>query len=148
MSPIDLEIEIAAPTTRVFELAADIPNVPKVQPEIVRIEMLTPGPVAKGTRWRETRRMGSREVTVEIAMTDFRPGAGYACTCQTMGVLYSTHFTFEAAGPGRTRVVMSTQRTPQGFWSGLLSRALTGVMRKGLMSDLTALRRAAESTPA
>lgn len=54
---------IAAAPERVFRVATDIPRWPTTVAAIARFDMPTPGPVALGTRFRETRTMFGREAT-------------------------------------------------------------------------------------
>lgn len=48
---------IDAPPSRVFATLTDLDQAPLIMPDLVKVEPLTPGPLAKGHQWRETRRM-------------------------------------------------------------------------------------------
>ena len=61
-----LSRHVETPVDRVFEVFSDIPRSHEMVDQIVRIEMLTDGPVGVGTRWRETRMMFKREATEEL----------------------------------------------------------------------------------
>ena len=54
MVKIDGSTVIARPVENVFDFVADERNEPKYNPRMVRAEKVTPGPIAKGTRWLAT----------------------------------------------------------------------------------------------
>jgi uncharacterized membrane protein len=53
MKPVEIEVTINAPLERIYAMAVDIENTPKVFPQIVRVEMLnTPRDAARPrVRW-------------------------------------------------------------------------------------------------
>ena len=72
MATIKVSNVIAAPVDRVFQLFTDIEHGPVHVSDIKRIELLIPGPVRRGTRWRETREvMGVRD-SAEMEITSNR----------------------------------------------------------------------------
>ena len=54
MVKIDGSTVIARPVENIFDFVADERNEPKYNPRMVRAEKVTPGPIAKGTRWLAT----------------------------------------------------------------------------------------------
>lgn len=50
-------------------------------PGIQRIEVLTPGPFAVGTRWRETRKMFGKEASETFTVTAIEPGKSLSTYC-------------------------------------------------------------------
>lgn len=152
MKGIQLTENITAPVDRVFAAAIDIPNTPKIFPQIIRIEVLTPGPIAPGYRWRETRTAAGREVTVELTITELTDGRSFSVSCDVMNCRFDTRFLFSpsptASNDSATHVELRTDVHPRGLLANLLSRFMIKPMAQGLREDLTALKRAVEQVPA
>jgi hypothetical protein len=60
MARIEGEIVIGRPVDAVFDYVADQSNEPEYNPQMVRADKITPGPVGKGTRFRSA--VASRRV--------------------------------------------------------------------------------------
>ena len=71
MGRTTIQRTIDAPVERVFEVISDISNFSKAVPAIVRAEILSEVKSGKGTRFREFRRMGGKEVSAELEVTEF-----------------------------------------------------------------------------
>src|SRR5690606_5841260 len=93
MRMITLEEYIQAPPERVFEVFSDIPGTGARLSGISRIEMLSEGPIGKGTRWRETRTMFGKEAVEEMGITEFDPPRGYSVAAENHGAKYLTFYT-------------------------------------------------------
>lgn len=128
MKPITTEARIDAPPARVFEVFTDLARAAGRVQGIKRLELLTDGPVGKGTRFRETRVMFGREATETMEILDFQPGRAYSVGAQSCGSRYLSTFTFEPDGAG-TRVRMTFGATPLSFFAKLLAPAM-GFMAK------------------
>lgn len=89
----------AAPET-VFEYATDLRRAPERINGIVKMEVLTEGPIRLGTRFRETRIMFKREATEEMEITAFDPPTGYALGCESHGCRYRTEFRLRPTDAG------------------------------------------------
>lgn len=147
---IEVTEEIGTHERIVWLRLASIEDTPRYLPSIVGIEMLTGGPVGTGTRWRETRRAGGSTATVELQITQFDPPRAMTIECNSMGCRYTTRISVEPqhdADPQRKRTIARMQMTahPIAWYGGILSRLSSGMMRKGLASDLAGVRAAAES---
>lgn len=142
-------ITINAPRERVFEICSDLRNAPSRIPEITRIEVLGDGPVGKGTQWRETRKMFGKEHTELMEIAEFRAPEFYAMTAHNCGTGYYTTFDFKADGPASTTVTFTFQGTPTTFMAramgAIMAPMMKWMMRKCLVSDLTAIKRACEA---
>ena len=55
MGSFKSDVLIAAPSERVFAALTDLDNAPKLLSGIGEVQLLTPGPLGKGSRFRETR---------------------------------------------------------------------------------------------
>lgn len=80
--------QINAPADVVFAAATDIPSFPQLITGIKRVEVHTPGPMAKGTRFSETRVMFGKEATATMEIIDFQPGRSYTTLSSQGGCEY------------------------------------------------------------
>ena len=97
---IIVEVRVSAPVERVFAAATDIPCWPETIEAITRVEMLTEGPVAVGTRFREARTMFGREETEEMTVQELTPPERFVLTAENHGTRYRAVHTFVAEGSG------------------------------------------------
>jgi len=137
-----MSVDVAAAPERVFAIASDIEGSPKVQPKILSVEMLTPGPMRAGTKWREKRKMGSGEAEAMIEVTVFEPGKRYAFASMSKGPGFTGEITVAPKGSG---TVLSMTMRPMGFGSRIVMILMGGMLKKELMSDLECIKRAAEA---
>jgi hypothetical protein len=111
---------VNAPVETVFRCATDLQNAPKRISGIVKLEVLTGGPVRQGTRFRETRIMFKREATEEMEITAFDPPRSYAVDCESCGCRCRTEFKFSASGSGTEMSVTFTWQ-PLTFFAKMMS---------------------------
>jgi uncharacterized protein YndB with AHSA1/START domain len=152
MRAIIVERRVEAPPERVFEVFTDLGRAAEVMRGVDRIEVLTPGPVGRGTRWRETRTMFGREAVEEMWIGEFEPPHRYVVDAESHGARYRTEFTFQPAPDGLVTVVrMSFGAEPQTFVARVLGALMAGVMsgsiRKALGQDMDDLKAACERRP-
>lgn len=142
-------ITINAPRQRVFDIASDIPNAPARIPDITRVQMLTDGPVAKGTRWRETRKMWGKEQTETMEIAEFTPPEHYAASAHNCGSDYLLSLDFASAGPASTTMTITFNVTPTTLVARIMCASMglmmKRMMRKCLRSDLENIKRASEA---
>lgn len=115
--------------------------------QITKVEMLTEGPMGKGTRWRETRIVMKKAATEEMWFSEFHANRSYTVRGESMGSLFLTTFTFQESN-GKTQVHIEMVATPQTITAKLLSplALLTkGMMRRCLTGDIEALGAIAEA---
>jgi|ERR687892_544171 hypothetical protein len=137
---------IRAPREIVFAVAIDILRWPEVIASIERIELLTPGPVGVGSRFRETRRMFGREATEEMTVSELAPPERFVLTAESHGTRYRAEHVF-ARAPDATRLTLVFSGEPVSFSARLLSplgRLMSAHLKKQLEADLDDLKRAAE----
>lgn len=144
MSSFTISKSLHAAPERVFEALTDFANAPGRIQAIKRLEVLTPGPVRAGTRFRETRIMFKREDTQEMEVVEFDPPrrvviGGDACGCR-----FRTEFVVSAAAQPagaapRTEVRMTMTSTALTFFAKVMSvlmRPMLGMMVKHCAKDL------------
>ena len=137
---------VNASPERVFELFTDLAHAPERVRGIKRLELSTPAPVRKGTRFRETRVMFGREATMEMEIVAFEPGKSYTVGCESCGARYLTRFDFKGEGAG-TRVAVRFEVTALSVFAKLMS-PFAGMMikacAKACEQDLADLKQVAE----
>lgn len=146
MARFTLTKEIAASPDRVFAVFSDLESAPDNLSGVNKLEVLTDGPVGKGTRFRETRTIFKREATEEMEITAFAPGKGYAVEAESCGAHYRTEFRFQPTAAG-TRVEMDLDSRPITFMAKLMSPLaviMTRPMKKLMDKDLEELKTVAE----
>lgn len=142
-------VTVAAPLAAVWSAATDLARAGETMSHLVDIEVLTPGPFGKGTRWREVRRYAAH--TAGRTMTVESVGRNEYVACGALGttrcqLAYHLH----ALGPARTSVILDLH-LEGSFAAGStthrhLPRPLSpeAVFIRLLGPDLVALARAAE----
>jgi hypothetical protein len=144
MRTIELSETVNAPAARFFSILTDIERAPVHQPKITKTIKLTPGPVAVGTEWDETRRVMGSEATVRLKFTEFTPPDSCVITCASTGVRYDTRFDIRPRDGGCT-ISMTMTITPAGILGSIMAVLTKGAMKKALADDLATMKAAAES---
>ena len=113
MARIDGEIVIDRPVDVVFDYVGDQSNEPQYNPQMVRAEKITAGPVGAGTKFCSAvaSRGRTAEMLIEITGYDRPHRLASATTMQQADISYT--LTFEPAGSG-TRMRWSGQVRPKG----------------------------------
>ena len=146
MAAFSMSTSVQAPVETVFQLAADFPNAADRVKGIKRVEMLTPGPVGVGTRFRETREIMRREATEDMKVTQFDKPKSYTLSCHSCGCLFESTFRFEPEAGG-TKVTFDCN-TQALTWSAKLMSPLgwlmQGTMKKCIEQDMADIKAAAE----
>ncbi len=113
MARIEGEIIIDRPVDAVFDYVADQSNEPQYNPQMIRAEKITAGPVRKGTQFRSA--VASRghpaEMLIECTRYDRPRLLASTTTMRQAGISYT--LTFEPAAGG-TRMRWSGQVRPKG----------------------------------
>ena len=151
MVNVSTSIRINAPQQRVFELFTDLRSAAGRIKAIDKMEVLTDGPIGKGTRFTETRSMFGRAQTETMEITEWKPPHSYTVSAYTCGTRYNTTFSFEAEGSGGratiidvtfTAIAMTTLAKLMSF----MLKMMTAVCRKMIEKDLADLKAAAEAS--
>lgn len=143
---ISVETLISAPPERVFALLIDIPRWPETIVAIIRIDLLTQGPIAVGSRFRETRIMFGREASEEMTVDEVGSPHRLVLTARSRGTAYRAEHLLEAHNGG-TRLRLIFDATPRSLAARILTPLgylMRGTIEKQLAADLADLKRAAE----
>ena len=142
MKPLLCTHRSVAPPDRMWEVASDFARAADRIKAITKVEMLTPGPVGVGTRFREWR--GRHDVDMEIVA--WSPPRSYSLRGYAMGTEFTSEIRCVPDGSG-PRLEMEIHVRPQTFGAKLLSPLLalmTRVMVKSCAKDLVDIAAAAE----
>ena len=143
---IAIQAEIDAPPDVAFALVADIPAWPRVISGVQSVEMVTPGAVAVGTRFRETREMFGRQATEEMTVAEIEAPLRLVLTAFNHGTAYRAEHLFEAHGGG-TKLELAFEGRPVTLLARLLAPLgvlFLGTVKRHLEADLADLAREAE----
>lgn len=146
MAGFSESIVIQAPIERVFDVFTDLARAGERLTAVQRIEVLTDGPVGKGTRWRETRLMMKSQVTETLEFTAFERPGRCVISCVSREAAFETEFRFLPDGAA-TRVEMQFNWKPQSLMAKLMSPLAPLIMRmirKSMVQDLNELKTVAE----
>jgi Polyketide cyclase / dehydrase and lipid transport len=152
MSTVAVTRLVEAPVVEVWRVFTDLPRRREWLSTVSRVELLTGGPFAAGTAWRETRAMsGGAEITEEFRVRECVLPEQFVVTSPGIGADYRMTYTFVPVIEGRHRggtmvsVVQDGAPTaPSGrllalVFGGLAARTVEGALRR----DLDDLARAA-----
>lgn len=92
MTRVVVERAIEAPAEDVFRYVTDIERLPDNNPDVVSVEFLTDSRTGVGTRFRETRRMGNREMVSEIEVTEYQANERARMVNDMNGTVWDTEF--------------------------------------------------------
>jgi uncharacterized protein YndB with AHSA1/START domain len=135
-----------APPKAVFRAAADIAAWPRFMSAVETVEVLTPGAVTLGTRFRQTRSMFGRRASEEMTVASLEPPRRLVLTAHNHGTAYRLVHEFALAGTG-TRVSLTFSGQPATLMARLLAplgAMMQGAVRRQLTADLADLAREAE----
>ena len=143
MAHITGSIGIKASCERVFDTVADSRLEPSFNPAMTEVELLTPGPIGLGTRFRA--RMGRAGMEMLVELTEFdRPRRLGSRTTSSM---METSGTLTCSGEGdSTRLSWDWQVRPRGWFRALgplvgpLGHRMERKIWTGLKSKLEAPR--------
>jgi carbon monoxide dehydrogenase subunit G len=128
----------------VFDFATNVANAPVLLPGVTRIEMLPPGEMKPGAKFRETRSVGGKERTAVLEVVEHSRPQLHAVSSAMMGMRATYRFRFSPQGTG---TLVNMEAVVQGnlLWKlflGMLSR----VMEKEDGEYLTRLKETVERT--
>ena len=142
MKPLLCTHRSSAPPDRAWAVASDFANAAGRISAITKIEVVTPGPVRSGTRFREWR--GRQVVDMEVAA--WSPPRSYSLRGYAVGTEFTSEIRCVPDGPG-TRLEMEILVRPKTFGAKLLSpliSLMSKVMVKSCAKDLGDIAAAAE----
>jgi len=134
---VNVSTEIDRPVADVWRFYAleHVHNHPRWDPDM-RLEQLSDGPIALGTRIRRVNTRWGSPVEGEMEVIEFDPERAFAVSIHDPNMDAEGRVTFEARGPDRTLITVSTGVA--GMDDSEKLEFLTGMMQRSLdnMKDL------------
>ena len=146
MARIEGDIVIDRPVEAVFDYVADQSNEPQYNPQMVRAEKITAGPVGVGTKFRSAVASMGRTAEMLIECTGYDRPRRLASTTTMQQADISYMLTFEPVGTG-TRMRWSGQVRPKGAYR-LLGPLITWLGRRQERRNWASLKHRLEASPA
>lgn len=147
MPRVETGIHFSAPQDAVWAHITDLERAEERIQGIKKLELLTDGPIGKGSRFRETRVMFGKEATEEMEITGWNPPNSYTIEAESHGCHYTSVISLEPEGDG-TRVSISFEGQPLTFgakvMSGLMGWMMKGACRKAFEADFNDLKKSLE----
>lgn len=146
MARIEGAIVIDRPVEAVFDYVADQSNEPQYNPQMVRAEKITAGPIGVGTKFRSAVASRGRTAEMVIECTGYDRPRRLASKTTMRQADISYALTFEPAGSG-TRMAWSGQVRPKGAYI-LLGPLITWMGRRQERRIWASLKPRLEASPA
>ena len=138
MQTFENTVTIQRPTKEVFAFLADFENIPKWNYAIEDTSKTSAGPVAVGTRYRQTRSVPSRNVE-SFEVTVFEPASRLAIHGQIGPFQATISYELEARA-GATRLVNNVELDPSQAMLGLAAPLATPRIKAAVAQNLGELR--------
>ena len=131
MTRITVSRDIGADPAVVFAAVADIASLTEVSPDVLHIEFLTEQHSGVGTRFRETRRMGTKEMVTELEVTEYELNRRARLVTDMNGTVWDTTFTVDPLPQG-ARLTIAMDARAYKLLPRLLNPILKGMFRRGM----------------
>ena len=148
---VTLSRRIAAPAEAVWEVLTDLGQSARRLSQVTDLHVITDGPYAIGTRWRETRRMMGASDTQEMVVVDNDPRRRTVVEAVDASTTYRTTFLLESlddAVATLLTVTFSAEVTDPGRLQRLALRVIgplgLKLTEKSLRTELDDIAAAAE----
>ena len=123
------EVYIEASVETVFNVASDFNNSVFIMDNVVGIELLTEGPVQKGTKVKELRDVRGRTIESILVFTEYVANQKYSVTSENNGIFIEYHYSFHPQESGTVVNFEGFIRT-KGFKNALLKPIVTAIIKK------------------
>ncbi|MCF4099857.1 SRPBCC family protein [Maritalea mediterranea] len=133
MPTITVSEQFDCPPEIAFAVLTDIENLPDFIEGVISVNMLTEGPVAVGTRFRETRIMMGREAEEEMECTALEPPSLIKLYAFSHGTEYHSTYTLKPVDGG-TEVTLEFKGQPKTFMAKVMSALFSKMI--GQVADL------------
>lgn len=100
MADFQSSIIVHKPIEEVFQFAINLDNIPKIMPNVVKVEKLTGGPLGKGTKLLETRSIRGREAKAEIEFTEYEDNRFYTTKSVANRITITYKYSFDSIEEG------------------------------------------------
>ena len=135
MTRIVVAKDIAASPEVVFRAVSDFENLPNTNADVIRIEFLGEQREGLGTRFRDVRMQGKKEMPTDLEVTEFEDNRRMRCVADTHGTIWDTLFEVTPTGKG-AELRLTMDATPHKLLPKLMVPILKGLFKKGMVSHL------------
>ena len=139
MTRVAVRRTLEAPVETVFRAVSEIEHFPKIQPDVLAIEFLTVRRSGPGTRFRETRRQGRREMVTELEVTEHVDGERVRIVTDSHGTVWDTLFEVRPAG-ARSELEITMDARPHKLLPKIMNPLMRGFFRKGISRFIDSLK--------
>ena len=149
MSRVNVSGIIEAPPEEVWGALSDIGNLPNRDEPVQKIEFLSPQKSGAGTRFRETRSMGSRTVETELEITESVPNESIRFVSDAGSTIWDTVYRCHPEGApsgSSTRLEIDMEARPYKLRARLMNLLIMPMVRKGMTKHLKDLKTYCESS--
>ena len=140
---VTMTADIRRPRGEVAAFACDPTNVPAWYANIRSVDVLTPGPLALGSRMRFVATFLGRTIDYTYEVSDLVPGERLTMTTASGPFPMTTTYAFEDLGTTTTRMTMRNHGSPSGF-GAVAAPVMARAVRHAMTKDLRALTRLLE----
>ena len=127
MIKIETSVLINRPVEEVFAYVANLENGGEWQTDVQELKQTSEGPLGVGTVWQEVRQLLGRRVEQSNKITEYEPNKKFSYR-QSGTVPVEAMITFESVAEGETKVTMTGEAEPGGFFK--LAEPLVARMAK------------------
>jgi len=135
---------IDAPRQGVYDICTDLSSGHEWMNGLIRIDRLTDGPFAVGSKWREVRKMYGKEAAEEFEVTKLdAPGSFTIYVDGSKGASKKGEFFFDhqlLEDKGGTRFDIHAEITGMGFIGKILGPIIGRAFKKAMVKDLAAMK--------
>ena len=140
------EIVIERPCAQVAAYAGDPSHAPQWYVNIESVEWRTTGPVRVGSRMDFVARFLGRRLAYTYEVVELVPGERLVMRTAQGPFPMETTYTWQPAGPDRTRMTLRNRGEPAGF-AKVTAPMMAASIRRANQKDLANLKRILEGTP-
>lgn len=144
MTQIQVIRFIKAPVETVFGVFSDVTVLAKAVPHMKKVEFLTEQKSGLGTRFRETRLMGSREMQTELEITEFVRDDRIRMIADSHGTVWDTIFQVAADEDG-TKLTTTMCARAHKILPRLMNPFMKRLFKKGVEKDMDLVKEFCES---
>jgi len=136
MARIVISRSIDAPLDIVFNTVADVREMSKALPHVVKFEFLSEIKSGIGTRFRETRLMNGKEAKTELDLTEFVPDKRVRLVADDKhGTVWATLFTVDSER-GKTLLTITMDANSYKWLAGVFVFFIMGMVKRAVERDM------------
>lgn len=100
MADFRSSVIIHKPVSEVFNYMAGMEDVHEIMPNVVKMEKITPGPIGKGTQFKETRMVRGKNINADIEYMEYEQDRSIILRSNSNGLIVEYHYKFDEIEEG------------------------------------------------